>query len=95
VGHLASEPLNSRVVGKPEAIRVRHQAVYSGTTFGVRATSEGLRQEVGDKLRVTIISPGFVKTPFVDAVANAEVTCFRCSSRGFSLSSDRFALGLH
>ena len=32
--------------------------VYSGAKFAVRAISEGLRQEVGDKLRVTIISPG-------------------------------------
>ena len=32
--------------------------VYSGTKFAVRAISEGLRQEAGDKLRVTIISPG-------------------------------------
>src|SRR3982074_2378578 len=37
-------------------------AVYSGTKLAVRAISEGLRQEAGDKLRVTIISPGFVHT---------------------------------
>ena len=52
---------------------VPNQAVYSGTKFAVRAISEGLRQEAGDKLPVTIISPGFVKTPFVDTAANAEV----------------------
>ena len=39
---------------------VPNQSVYSGTKFAVRAISEGLRQEAGDKLRVTIISPGFV-----------------------------------
>ncbi|MCA8909965.1 MAG: SDR family oxidoreductase, partial [Rhodospirillaceae bacterium] len=32
-------------------------AVYSATKFAVRALSEGLRQEAGDKLRVTLISP--------------------------------------
>ena len=32
-----------------------------------------MRQEAGDKLRVTIVSPGFVKTPFVETVANADV----------------------
>src|SRR3954452_22500572 len=37
-----------------------NMAVYSGTKFAVRAISEGLRQEAGDKLRVTIISPGVV-----------------------------------
>jgi NADP-dependent 3-hydroxy acid dehydrogenase YdfG len=32
---------------------VPNQSVYSGTKFAVRAISEGLRQEAGDKLRVT------------------------------------------
>jgi NADP-dependent 3-hydroxy acid dehydrogenase YdfG len=43
---------------------VPNRSVYSGTKFAVRAISEGLRQEAGDKLRVTIISPGFVRTNF-------------------------------
>jgi NADP-dependent 3-hydroxy acid dehydrogenase YdfG len=47
----------------------------------VRAISEGLRQEAGDKLRVTIISPGFVKTPFVETIANAEVKAQLAASR--------------
>ena len=34
--------------------------VYSGTKFAVSAISEGLRQEVGNKLRVTSIEPGAV-----------------------------------
>ncbi|MFY0579422.1 SDR family oxidoreductase [Cystobacter fuscus] len=49
------------------------QSVYCGTKFAVRAISEGLRQEAGDKLRVTIISPGFVRTNFADGVTNPEV----------------------
>jgi len=48
-------------------------AVYSGTKLAVRAISEGLRQEAGDKLRVTIISPGFVHTDFAEAMTNPEV----------------------
>ena len=52
---------------------VPNQSVYSGTKFAVRAISEGLRQEAGEKLRVTIISPGFVRTNFVEAVTNPEV----------------------
>ena len=48
-------------------------AVYCGTKFAVRAISEGLRQEAGDKLRVTIISPGFTRTNFADSVTNVEV----------------------
>jgi NADP-dependent 3-hydroxy acid dehydrogenase YdfG len=52
---------------------VPNMAVYSGTKFAVRAISEGLRQEAGDKLRVTIISPGFVRTDFIETVANPAV----------------------
>ena len=36
----------------------------------MRAIFEVLRQEAGDKLRVTLITPGFVRTDFVDAVAD-------------------------
>ncbi|WP_206243871.1 SDR family oxidoreductase [Novosphingobium terrae] len=36
--------------------------VYSGTKFAVSAISEGLRQEVGDKIRVTSIEPGAVES---------------------------------
>lgn len=50
---------------------VPNQAVYSGTKFAVRAISEGLRQEAGPDLRVTIISPGFVDTEFAEAVPDA------------------------
>ncbi len=56
---------------------VPNQSVYSGTKFAVRAISEGLRQEAGDKPRVTIISPGFVRTNFADGVTNPEVTTRR------------------
>ena len=34
--------------------------VYSGTKFAVSAITEGLRQEVGDQIRVTSIAPGAV-----------------------------------
>jgi NADP-dependent 3-hydroxy acid dehydrogenase YdfG len=49
------------------------QAVYAGTKNAVRAISEGLRQEAGDKLRVTTISPGFVHTDFAEMMTNPEV----------------------
>jgi NADP-dependent 3-hydroxy acid dehydrogenase YdfG len=52
---------------------VPNQSVYSGTKFAVRAISEGLRQEAGDKLRVTIISPGFVNTNFGEGVTSPEM----------------------
>jgi NADP-dependent 3-hydroxy acid dehydrogenase YdfG len=49
------------------------QAVYSGTKFAVRAISEGLRQEAGEHLRVTIVSPGFTRTDFVHGAADPGV----------------------
>src|SRR5439155_13184282 len=52
---------------------VPSQAVYAGTKNAVRTISEGLRQEAGDKLRVTTISPGFTWTDFAEAVPNAEI----------------------
>jgi len=48
-------------------------AVYSATKYAVRAISEGLRQEVGDKIRVTIISPGAVASELAETISNAEV----------------------
>jgi NADP-dependent 3-hydroxy acid dehydrogenase YdfG len=65
---------------------VPNQSVYSGTKFAVRAISEGLRQEAGDKLRVTIISPGFVRTNFAEGVTNPEMRVQLEASR------DKFAL---
>ncbi len=47
---------------------VANQSVYSATKLAVRAFSEGLRQEAGEKIRVTIVSPGFVRTDFVESV---------------------------
>ncbi len=65
---------------------VANQSVYSGTKFAVRAISEGLRQEAGDKLRVTVVSPGFVRTRFTDGVTNPEMKAQLEAAR------DRFAM---
>ncbi|ANN18270.1 oxidoreductase [Amycolatopsis orientalis] len=48
-------------------------AVYAGTKFAVRAICEGLRQEAGDSLRVTTVSPGPVDTAFAEASTNDQV----------------------
>jgi NADP-dependent 3-hydroxy acid dehydrogenase YdfG len=48
-------------------------AVYAASKFAVRAISEGLRQEAGEKLRVTVVSPGFVHTDFADSMTNSEI----------------------
>ena len=48
--------------------------VYSATKTGVRIISDGLRQEVAPhNIRVTIISPGAVKTELLDHISEADV----------------------
>ncbi len=49
------------------------QSVYGGTKNAVRTITEGLRQEAGENLRVTIISPGFVHTDFADSMTDPTV----------------------
>jgi NADP-dependent 3-hydroxy acid dehydrogenase YdfG len=66
-GHFVNIASTAGLITRPA------MAVYSGTKFAVRAISEGLRQEAGDKLRVTIITPGFVRTDFVETVNNPAV----------------------
>lgn len=49
-------------------------AVYSATKFGVRALSEGLRQEVkAYNIRTTIISPGAVQTELLDHISERDI----------------------
>jgi len=61
-------------------------AVYAGTKFAVRAISEGLRQEAGETLRVTVITPGFVHTDFVGGITDPAL-------RGqLEASRDKFAI---
>jgi NADP-dependent 3-hydroxy acid dehydrogenase YdfG len=48
-------------------------AVYAATKFGVRALSEGLRQEVKPyNIRTTVISPGAVATELLDSVSDPD-----------------------
>lgn len=60
---------------------VPNQAVYAATKNAVRTVSEGLRQEAGPDLRVTMVSPGFVGTDFVDSTTSPEVRAQLASSR--------------
>jgi NADP-dependent 3-hydroxy acid dehydrogenase YdfG len=66
-GHFINIASTAGLVTKPT------MSVYSGTKFAVRAISEGLRQEAGEKLRVTIITPGFVRTNLADSMTNQDV----------------------
>lgn len=49
-------------------------SVYSGTKFAVRAITEGLRkEEFGNNIRTTIISPGAVATELPETISDLEL----------------------
>jgi NADP-dependent 3-hydroxy acid dehydrogenase YdfG len=56
-------------------------AVYCATKYAVRAISEGLRQEAGADIRVTLISPGVTESELADSISDeggrAEMREFR------------------
>jgi NADP-dependent 3-hydroxy acid dehydrogenase YdfG len=60
---------------------VPNQAVYAATKNAVRTLSEGLRQEAGADLRVTMVSPGYVGTDFASSVTSPEVRAQLVASR--------------
>ncbi|MEG4988406.1 SDR family oxidoreductase [Microcoleus sp. BR0-C5] len=45
-------------------------AVYCATKFAVGAISEGLRQEVGGDIRVTVISPGVTESELAESITD-------------------------
>jgi len=45
-------------------------AVYCATKFAVLAISEGLRQEVGADIRVTVISPGVTESELAETISD-------------------------
>jgi NADP-dependent 3-hydroxy acid dehydrogenase YdfG len=48
------------------------QSIYAGTKNAVRTIHEGLRQEAGPHLRVTGISPGFVRTELAASIKDPD-----------------------
>jgi NADP-dependent 3-hydroxy acid dehydrogenase YdfG len=47
-------------------------AVYCATKYAVRAISEGLRQEVGGDIRVTLVSPGVTESELAESISDDE-----------------------
>lgn len=45
-------------------------AVYCATKYAVRAISDGLRQEVGGDIRVTLVSPGVVESELAESISD-------------------------
>ncbi len=66
-GHFVNTLSTAGITIKPT------MAVYAGTKNAMRTIAEGLRQEAGPNLRVTNISPGFIKTNFADSLTSPTV----------------------
>ncbi|AYB31682.1 SDR family oxidoreductase [Chryseolinea soli] len=49
------------------------QGVYAGTKNAIRTIAEAFRQESNGNIRITGISPGFVKTDFANNIKNEEI----------------------
>jgi len=67
------------------------QSVYAGTKNAVRTISEGLRQEAGDKLRVTGISPGYIQTELAESMTNLELKAQLQAASKIAISPDAIA----
>lgn len=68
------------------------QGVYAGTKNAIRTISEALRQESNGGYRVTGISPGFVRTEFIDGMKNQEMrTIFKEKMEQIAISPEDIA----
>ncbi len=45
-------------------------AIYCATKYAVRAITDGLRQEVGSNIRVTLVSPGVTESELADSITD-------------------------
>lgn len=71
---------------------VPSQGVYAATKNAVRTITEALRQEAGDKLRVTGVSPGFVRTEFAESINDPAIREALANRIGdFAISPDAIA----
>ncbi|MBK1782751.1 SDR family oxidoreductase [Prauserella cavernicola] len=73
-------------------------AVYCATKFAVWALSEGLRQEVGPDIRVSVISPGVTESELADSIADPvgreEMRVFRAVSIPASAVAESIAFAV-
>jgi NADP-dependent 3-hydroxy acid dehydrogenase YdfG len=60
---------------------VPQQAVYAATKTAVKVLTEGLRQEAGPDLRVTLVSPGFTNTEGVGKGGSPETAAALIAQR--------------
>ena len=66
-------------------------AVYCATKFAVNAISEGLRQEVGGDIRVTVISPGVTTSELAESISDPIARETMRDFRRIAISSEAVA----
>jgi NADP-dependent 3-hydroxy acid dehydrogenase YdfG len=66
-------------------------AVYCATKFAVAAITEGLRQEVGGDIRVTLVSPGVVESELAESISDAAGRAEMRAYRQIALKPDAIA----
>jgi NADP-dependent 3-hydroxy acid dehydrogenase YdfG len=66
-------------------------AVYCATKFAVRAISEGLRQESGGDIRVTLVSPGVTESELADGISDPGAREAMKTYRSVALPADAIA----
>ncbi|WPV64754.1 SDR family oxidoreductase [Chitinophaga sp. LS1] len=67
-------------------------AVYAATKNAVRTVADALRQEAGPTIRVTNVSPGYIKTNFSDSMTNTDIKeATRARAEQIAISPDAIA----
>ncbi|MFI9463387.1 SDR family oxidoreductase [Streptomyces xiamenensis] len=66
-------------------------AVYCATKFAVRAISEGLRQESGGRVRVTLVSPGVTESELADGISDPVARAAMAAYRAVALPASAVA----
>jgi NADP-dependent 3-hydroxy acid dehydrogenase YdfG len=69
-------------------------AVYCATKFAVGAISEGLRQEAGADIRVTLISPGVTTSELAETISDADARARMRDFRSIAIPADAIARGI-
>jgi NADP-dependent 3-hydroxy acid dehydrogenase YdfG len=62
-------------------------AVYCGTKYAAWAITEGLRQEVGDRIRVSTISPGVTESELADSITDPTAAAAMVAYRADALAA--------
>ncbi|MFP3846489.1 SDR family oxidoreductase [Priestia filamentosa] len=66
-------------------------AVYCATKYAIRAITEGLRQEVGGNIRVTLVSPGVTESELAESISDDEARELMKSYRRDALPASAIA----